>query len=267
MGPATGVPTYSAQSDLLFAMFPGHGDFEKFVIAPSNAEESFYWAGKILNLAWKYQTPAILLTDKEVSEGTFSVSKEVLKSVKKEKENLWLGKGVYERYKDTAIGLSPLAFPGTLNAIVKGNSYEHNETGITIEAEHEEIKAMQEKRLRKYEAMQKEADNLSAVKIFGNKSSKTAIIAWGSVAGAAKEVAQKLKIKLVQPIVVSPFPLKQIKKALQGTAKIISVEANATGQMAKVFALNGIKVDKKILKFDSRPFTAEELENRVKKSI
>ncbi|MDD5568863.1 MAG: 2-oxoacid:acceptor oxidoreductase subunit alpha [Candidatus Pacebacteria bacterium] len=266
MGPATGVPTYSAQADLLFTLSAGHGDFERFVIAPSNAEESFYWAGKILNLAWKYQSPAILLLDKEVSEGTFSVDKGVSRLVKKEKESLWGGKSVYQRYKDTVSGISPMAFPGEKGAIIKGNSYEHNEAGITMEEKQEEIQKMQEKRLRKFEGMQKEIDDMDAIKIYGNKKSKTAVIAWGSVAGVAREAVSRLGFKMVQPIVLSPFPEKQFKKALQRSKKIIVAEANALGQLSKVLSGYGIKANKKILKYNSRPFTEEELEKQLKKA-
>lgn len=266
MGPATGVPTYGAQSDLLFTLNPGHGDFEKFVALPSNAEESFYWSAKLLNLAWKYQTPAILLTDKDVSEGTFSVDKNNLKQIKKEKESLWNGKGEYARYKVTETGLSPLAYPGSKGAVIKSNSYEHDESGTSEEMDKQIIKAMQDKRLRKFKLMQKEADSVDAVKIYGNKKSKTVLIAWGSTALAVKEVAENLKLKLVQPMLASPFPLKQIKKAIGAASKIICIETNAIGQMATIFEGHGIKVDKKILKYDAQLFTTEELEKLVKKA-
>lgn len=264
MGPATGVPTYGAQSDLLFTLNPGHGDFEKFIAAPSNAEESFYWSGKLLNLSWKYQTPAILLTDKDVSEGTFSVDKDVLKSVKKEKELTWTDKGEYQRYKITPSGLSPLAYPGTKNAVVKANSYEHVEAGISEEVDKQAIEAMQDKRLAKFALMQKEADAIGVIKVFGNKKSKKVVVAWGSTAVAAREAAEKLGIKMVQPILLSPFPLRQMQKALSGASKIICAETNSTGQMATVLMGHGFKVDKKILKYDVQLFSTEELARLIK---
>ena len=267
MGPATGVPTYGAQSDLLFTLHPGHGDFEKFIALPSNAEESFFWAGKLLNLAWKYQTPAILLTDKDVSEGTFSIEKKVLDLVKKEKEIIWDKKGEYQRYKIVKNGISPLAYPGEAKAVVKANSYEHYENGISVEEDKKAIQAMQEKRLLKFKAMKKQAEALPAVKIFGNKKSKTCVIAWGSTVLSVKGAVEHLGLKLVQPLLASPFPKKQIEKAMVGAKKIICVETNSTGQMAWLLEANGIKVDKKILKYDSGLFFAEELEKKLKKYI
>jgi 2-oxoglutarate ferredoxin oxidoreductase subunit alpha len=264
MGPATGVPTFGAQSDLLFSIWSGHGDFEKFVVAPSDAEESFYWAGKLLNLCWKYQTPSILLTEKDISEGTFSVNKEVLAGVKKEKESLWSGKGEYERYKITASGISPLAYPGN-KAVIKANSYEHNEKGYSEEQDNIMIKAMQDKRLAKFRSMEEEVDDLEAVKVYGNKKSKTAIVAWGLGAIAARTAVEALGLKLIQPVVLAPFPVKQIKKAFNGIEKVICVENNALGQMAILLEGHGVKVNKKILKYDATPFIAEELEKQLKK--
>jgi len=264
MSPASGVPTYNGQGDLLFALTAGHGDILRFVIAPGDAEEACFWAGKILNLSWKYQTPSILLIDKEVSESTFSFDKNILGKVKCEKPLVWDKKGKYLRYKNTKNGISPFAFPGEKNAIVKANSYEHDEFGITIDDE-ESIEKMQNKRLRKFREMKKEVDKLEAVKIYGKKQAEKAIIVWGSTKGPAKEAAEKLGIKMIQPIILEPFPEKQMKKALKGVNKLVLLETNGLGQMEKVLNCYGIKVDKKILKYNARPFLPEEIEKQLSK--
>ncbi|MCK9578385.1 2-oxoacid:acceptor oxidoreductase subunit alpha [bacterium] len=267
MGPATGVPTYSGQSDLLFCINPGPGDFENFVAAPSNSEESAIWTGNLLNWSWKYQTPSILLLDKELSEGTFSVSKNIFKGIRKEKELLWNKKGEYKRYSITESGISPLSFPGTKDALIKTSSYEHDESGLTVEENEAIITAMQEKRIRKFEEMKKIADSEDAIKIYGNKKSKIAVISWGFTAGAVREASENLGLKFVQPILMSPFPVKQMIKALQDVEEIILVENNTTGQLGVLMAMNGIYADKKVLKYTSRPFTIEELEDRITKAM
>lgn len=264
MSPGSGVPTYQGQGDLFFALGAGHGDIIKFVIAPSDAEESAYWAGKALNLAWKFQTPTILLVDKEISESTFSFNEKILNKIKKEEPLLWRKKSGYLRYKITKNGISPLAFPGDKKAIVKSNSYEHNEFGITVE-ESKKVEEMQEKRLRKFEEMKKEVENLPAINIFGEKKSKKAIICWGSTKGPAKEAAEKLKIKMIQVVVLEPFPEKQIKKVLKGVKELILVETNGLGQLGKILNCWKIKIDKKILKYNGRPFTSEEIIEKISK--
>ncbi len=267
MSPASGVPTYQGQGDLLFVLGAGHGDIVRFVVAPGDAEEACFWAAKILNLAWKYQTPSILLVDKEISESTFSFDEKILKKIKVEKPLLWSGKGDYLRYKITKNGISPLTFPGDKKAVVKSNSYEHDEFGITVEEEKEVVK-MQEKRLRKFKEMKKEVEKMKeAVKVYGQKNSEIAIIVWGSTKGPAKEAAEKLGIKMIQPLVLQPFPKKQMKKALINVEKLILVETNGLGQLEKILNSYGIKVDKKILKYNARPFTSEEIEKEIKKFL
>jgi len=263
-GPATGVPTYTSQGDLSFVLGAGHGDILKFVIAPGDAEEACFWTGKILNLSWKYQTPAVLLIDKEISESTFSFDEGILNKIQYEKPVLWNKKGKYLRYQDTKNGISPFAFPGEKNVISKANSYEHDEFGITIEDE-KSIKKMQNKRLRKFKEMEKAVDELEAVKIYGNKKAKKAIIVWGSTKGPAKEAAEQLGIKMIQPIIMEPFPERQMKKALKGVNKLIVLETNSLGQLGKLLNCYGIKVDKKILKYDGGPFLPEEIKNKLSK--
>jgi 2-oxoglutarate ferredoxin oxidoreductase subunit alpha len=271
-GPSTGMPTYYLQGDLLFVLNAGHGDIPRFVIAPGDAEQCLFYSALGLNLAWKYQTPAILLLDKDISENTFSVDEKIFEKIKEEKpivwdkspHQIWCGdkKGEYKRYKITKNGISPLAFPGEKNVIVKSTSYEHDEYGITIESE--EVEKMQEKRLIKYETMRKEVEKLPAIKVYGNKNSKIALISFGISKGAAREAAENLGIKLIQPIIVEPFPQRQMVEALKGVKKIFTVELNTTGQMAKLLNQNGIKVDGKILKYTGRPFFAKEIEEKLK---
>jgi len=263
--PSTGMPTYNLQGDLLFVLSAGHGDFPRFIIAPGDAEQCFYHAGLGLNLAWKYQTPVILLVDKDVSENTFSVDERIANVYEFEDESgsIWDKKGEYKRYKITENGISPLAFPGEKNAIVKANSYEHDEFGISND-EEKIVEKMQEKRLRKYEEMKKGIEHLPAIKVYGKEKSELAIISFGISKGAAMEVAENLGIKLIQPIIIEPFPEKQMREALKGVKKIFSVELNATSQMAKVLNQKGIKVDGKILKYTGRPFFAKEIEEKLK---
>ncbi len=258
-GPATGVPTYSGQGDLLFTLNSGHGDFKRFIFAPGDANESFIWSAKALNLAWKYQTPSIILIDKNLSESTFSFNEA---EIKKEEPLLWNGNGEYKRYQITENGISPLFFPGG-KEIVKATSYEHDEMGISTE-DKEVIKQMQEKRLKKFESMEKEIKSLEAINVYGENLEKV-VICYGSLKGVVKTVCEKLKLKMVQLIVLEPFPEKQVLQALEKSKKIVCIEASAIGQLSQLLNQYGIKVDDNILKYDGRPFTEEELEIELKK--
>ena len=256
--PATGMPTYNSQGDLLFVLSAGHGDIPRFVIAPGDAEQSGFYAGLGINLAWKYQTPVILLLDKDISENTFTLEQKVFEKIKIEKPLLWNKKGEYKRYQFAKNGISPLAFPGQRGVVVKNTSYEHDEYGITIE-KAELAKAMQEKRRRKMERMKKEVEKLPSLAVYGNRNSEIALVSFGISKGAAVEAAESLGIKVIQPIILEPFPQKKMKEALSGVRKIFTVELNATGQLAKLLAQNGIKTAGSILKYDGRPFFAQEI--------
>ncbi|MEE9514763.1 MAG: 2-oxoacid:acceptor oxidoreductase subunit alpha, partial [Candidatus Brocadiales bacterium] len=62
-GPSTGLPTRTEQSDLEFVLHAAHGEFPRAILAPGTAEEAFYLMGKAFNLADRYQTPVIIMSD------------------------------------------------------------------------------------------------------------------------------------------------------------------------------------------------------------
>jgi 2-oxoglutarate/2-oxoacid ferredoxin oxidoreductase subunit alpha len=264
-GPSTGVPTYTMQGDLNFVIHAGHGEILRVVLAPGDAEEAFYTAGLAMNLAWKFQIPAFVLSDKHLSESIFSFEAD-LDKVKPEKPLLWNNQGEYKRYLDTQDGISPLAFPGNPSAIIKATSYEHDESGITTE-EPETISRMQNKRLRKRKALEDALEKYETVNVYGNPDSQTVLLCWGSTKGACIEVAEALDLKVVQPLILEPLPINALKKALSGADKIIDVEVNATGQLAKLISSHGICIDDMILRFDARPFTVDVLLENVKEVL
>jgi 2-oxoglutarate ferredoxin oxidoreductase subunit alpha len=253
------------QGDLSFVVHAGHGEFSRVVLAPGDAEEAFYTTGLALNLAWQFQIPTFVLSDKHLSESIFSFEAD-LDKVKPENPLLWNEQGEYKRYLDTQNGISPLAFPGNPSAIVKATSYEHDENGITTE-EPEAISLMQRKRLRKRKALEKALEQYETVKIYGNPDSKTVLLCWGSTKGACIEVAEALNLKVVQPLLLEPLPIEPLKIALSGADKIIAVEVNATGELATLISGHGICIDDMILRFDARPFTVDALLDNVKEVL
>ena len=261
-GPSTGVPTYTAQSDLHFVMNAGQGEFTHLVIAPGDAEQAFLWSATSLGLAWKYQIPAILLSDKTLSETAYSFNIEEARDIPDIRPVLADGEGEYRRYARTDDGISPLAFPPIPGAVVKANGYAHLESGITTE-DAGEIAAVQDKSLRKEERLKRELEGLPAVNTLGQKDASTALICWGSNKPVCAELAGKFGLRVVQPVVINPFPANQFRKALDGVERIISVETNSTGQLARLIKSHGFEADDLILKYDGRPFSVDDLEERL----
>ena len=263
-GPSTGVPTYTAQSDLHFVLNAGQGEFVRFVVAPGDAEEAYIWSQVALNISWKYQIPSIVLVDKALSEGTYSLDAGSIEELEVEEPLLWDRKQSYKRYLNTETGVSPLTFAPDKEAIIKVDSYAHDEYGITTE-KPQKISEIQDKLLRKEKYLVEELKKKDVVKVYGKKDASCALLCWGSNKGVCVEIAESLGLKVIQPIVLSPFPVKQFQEALKGTEKIIAVENNATAQLVRLINGYGFNVDEKILKYDGRPFSLDELEKEIRK--
>jgi 2-oxoglutarate ferredoxin oxidoreductase subunit alpha len=151
-----------------------------------------------------------------------------------------------------------MAFPGTKDAVVKANGYMHDEAGITAE-EADITNRMTKKRLKKWESLVDMMQNYPCVIQSGKSDTSTALLCWGSTKGACEEAAAELGLRVVRPIVLAPFPVDQIQKALTGVKRLIVVEENVTAQLAALAERHGIITDEKILRYDGRPFTIEDL--------
>ncbi len=107
-GPATGLPTRTAQGDLLFAVHAGHGEFPKLVLAPSDAKDAFKKTVRAFNLADKYQIPVILMTDEFLADSQYAY---LDFDVASPGPYLHLADpsdfDVYKRYQLTSNGISP----------------------------------------------------------------------------------------------------------------------------------------------------------------
>lgn len=276
--PATGVPTYTSQGDLQFVLHAGHGEFPRIVLAPGDPDEAFACGARALNLAWKYQAPVIVLLDRQLSESleTTQLDLRIAAAEVPVERGKILEKAPerYGRYRITDDGVSPMLFPGTPGAIVKADSYEHDEDGITTE-EADMVKEMNEKRGAKAEAIAKELSRDAAqggadaaVKIYGDPKSRNVVVFWGSTKGAVLEAAKYMEkpAKLVQIVWLEPFDVKRVVGELAGARMIVDVEANCTAQLAALIReKTGIAVQKKILRYDARPFDPLELAEKIEK--
>ena len=265
-GPSTGLPTYTGQAELQFVLHAGQGEFPRLVVAPADAGEAYRWSAAAMHLAWKYQIPAFVLPDKTLSEGTYSVDYDTLVGLPVADPALWDGQAPYRRYHDTPSGISPLAFPGRNDAIVKVNSYAHDEDGITTE-DAALVTLMAEKRRKKEAKLKEEMEQYPCVSVRGKADASTALLCWGSVRNACDEVAARLGLRVIQPVVLSPFPDQQFSAACGGVQHLIAVEENATGQLAALAREHGVNTEATLLKYDGRPFTPDELLRKVQAVI
>jgi len=258
-GPSTGVPTYTEQGDLKFAIHQGHGEFPRIVASPGCMEEAFYLASEMLNMVWKFQTPGILLTEKHMSESGMTVDIDVGRT--RWPEPIMHSSGEYKRYLDTEDGISPLLFPPS-KELIKWDSYEHDEMGITTERP-EIITKMHDKRRRKSNTLIAHMKNMHTVNIYGNKG--PIVFTYGSTTMSVLEslIAGGIEATVVQPIYLEPLPIWAIKKYKEKEA--IVVEQSSTGQFATLLREKaGIVAKTVVKKYDGRPFDPCKLAEEIK---
>lgn len=264
-GPSTGVPTYTAQGDLAFARFAGHGEFPRVVVAPGDPQEAIDRTVESFYLAHRYRLPAIVLSDKHLSESYYTFDDLNYPRIKPDRFIVSRPGRDYQSYAFTANGLSPRAVPGQATW-VRANSYEHDQLGFTTE-EAGMIKKMNEKRLKKERALAKTVSKWQPVRSWGR--GRNLIIGWGSTQGAIRDSLSELKdCRFLQISYLAPFPREEVKQAIKQAGKVVLVENNATGLLGQLIAMEtGCLIKNKILKYDGRPFSADEVVDRVKKIL
>ena len=260
-GPATGLPTWTSQGDLFHAIYSGHGEFPKVVLAPGDIDESFELSHTALDLAAELQTPIIVLSDKLIGESSASTKffPDVEVKINKGKVLNEIDSDDFKRYAFTKDGISPLSLPGTPGGEFLANSYEHDEYGFATEEAN-----LSEKMFNKRMLKVKTALKISPkANFFGSKNAKKLILAWGSPKGAILEALKLmdnkedfafLQIKTLWPI--NP----EIKTIINAFKEIIVIENNGTSQLVTLlksqFEFNPTKI---INKNNGRPFFPEEI--------
>ena len=150
-GPSTGLPTKTEQSDLHAAVFGGPGDSARIVIAPTTVLECYHYTLKSFQIAEKYQTPVIVLTDFFLDNRVENVVPPSAGEEDITDGNIYPAeseRGGYKRYEVTESGISPRAIPGMEDFIFKATGLEHTETGIPDYTADNHMR-MTEKRHRK----------------------------------------------------------------------------------------------------------------------
>ena len=234
-GPGTGVPTYSMQSDIKLALYAGHGEFPRVVVMPGDVEESVILTNQAMQLAEKFGCLSIIMSDKHLAESEFTIEK--LPEIKQ-------------------INITR-KIPG--KQIVKASSYEHLENGDTTEEAGDTLIGMN-KRLGKEKEIEKEVSKLETYKVYGFGSKL--FITSGSTKGAVLDYINQHGGKMLHLLYLSPFP--NIETEMKKVKEVYVVECNSTGQLAELITAKTCMKVKKILKYDGRPFTPDEIKEGVK---
>lgn len=269
-GPATGMPTWTEQGDLLFSVHAGHGEFQKIVLAPGDHKEMIEMTMRAFDLADQYQLPVIVLSDMLLSESHASVPYSAIeKHTSTYKPNrgklITTADTTYKRYAITDDGISPRLIPGAQEGVFyQANSYEHEEDGHTSESGQVRIQQA-EKRARKWSEYLK--NDFIMPQVFGNiNEAQSVFVGWGSTKGVALEAVKQaaaLGKKTAYVHFTSLYPLHEERITAFFASirdKCVLVENNATAQFNQLLrATTGVHIEKTILRFDGRMITVDQL--------
>jgi 2-oxoglutarate ferredoxin oxidoreductase subunit alpha len=274
-GPATGMPTWTEQGDLLFAVHAGHGEFPKIVLAPGDVEEMYTMTACAFDMADIYQTPVIVMSDKLLSEGHESTEYQKFVDfahnyIPNYGKNLVQTEAPYLRYKVTTDGISPRLIPGAPGHFYQTNSYEHLEDGHTTEEAAARNLQVEKRSIKMTTYLN---DHFQAPQLFGNPNAKNIIVSWGGNKGAILEALKTLKnegldIAYLHFTYLYPMDENRIKQLFTPGSHYFLMENNSTGQFARLLREEvGISpFEKKLLKYDGRPIFMEEIIDFMKKN-
>ncbi len=272
-GPATGLPTWTEQGDLLFAVHAGHGEFPKIVLTPGDVYEMVELTTKAFNLADIYQTPVIVVSDMFLSESHHTLTKKLVTDLKNT-YRVDYGKTItnvngekYLRYQLTDDGISPRLVPGQKGYFYQANSYEHVEDGHTTE---EALPRRQQADKRHKKIVTYLKTHFKPPQVYGDlDKSSTVFVAWGSTKGPILEAQKLMKNKgndtaFIHFTHVFPLNPETVKPLFSSNKRYVLVENNSQAQFGKLLlAETGIDIKEKLLKYDGRQFTAEEIANFI----
>lgn len=276
-GPSTGMATKVEQSDIRYAIGSGHGDAEKIVLAAASIEDCYYITQEAFNLAEKFQTPVIVLSDLQFgmckqSVPVFDLHRVGIERGKLIREGLpeldTKKKEYFHRFEDVEDGISPRTIPGVKNGIFLSTGLEHNVFGKPAEGVGDRVMEM-EKRHRKFAGVP------AVITPFyvNHEDTECDLLLVGitSTGGAIDEACEALeaegkKVNHLHLRLLSPFPAEALRPYIEGAKKVLIVEEDLTEQLRELFAIHFSCHDKLLscLQYDGTPFTASTILKKAK---
>ncbi len=273
-GPSTGMPTKVSQGDLRLSVFGAHDDAPRIVVAPVSVEDNFYQIVNAFNLAEKYQTPVIYLSDQDMSVRVQTIPQFDLSRVKLVQRQLWNqngnGAGKFERFKETESGVSAMSLPGMKGGQYIAEGLEHftsGEPGYTPELHtHNMVK-----RGKKIRSAAEVAEAWGMLERFGDPNASVAICGWGSTIGPVREAVDRAKaegmpVAVLYTKMIYPLPRKEIADFIDKRKAIIVPEMNYTGQFARMIQAEFWREVISVRKYGGVPFATHEIYAEIKKA-
>jgi len=269
-GPGTGLPTWTAQGDLLLAVGSGHGEFPRLVLSVSDARDCFSLMPQAFNLAEEYQLPVIVLTDKQTAEAlytqpAFDTGHVVLHRGRLITDPAECAKLRPEDRYDPSVpnGVSKRWLPGTQAETYCAQGYEHAADG-SFDESGENAALQADKRMRKMATLK---DTLPDPEYFGEENPGVLVVGWGSTKGAVLNAMTEIQnptsdtsIGYLHFTYLWPLKTEVFEELGSKAKKTVLIEGNKQGQLGMLLKQEcGKDFDEKFLKYDGRAFTCDEL--------
>lgn len=236
VGPSTGIPTKSEQSDLNLALYGVHGDAPHLVLAPTGIADCAFTVQWAVGLAERLQTAAVVLSDQALGQ-----SRAVLDpppdpdAARPDGRRLRRmtddapGPG-YERYRFSASGVSPMSIPGAPGGMYTADGLEHGASGAPSGRAVDHAEQL-DKRLRKLTAFDFGGD-WAEIRGEGDRL----LVTWGSSAGPVFEAAERLSAsgrpaRAIALRLIAPLQRGALRAALGSAGRILVVEQNQGAQL------------------------------------
>jgi 2-oxoglutarate ferredoxin oxidoreductase subunit alpha len=231
-GPATGIPSKSEQSDLNHAIYGGHGDAPRVVVAAYSVKGCYRLLIESFNISEYYQIPVILLTDQRLGQTTVATNSDFLTKdypMARRKRPSGEYQERYRRYELTEDHISPVASAGDEGFVYQTTGLTHNEEGRPS-FDFATNQRMHEKRWQKLAPLR---DRDELVKLFGNEESGRGIVAYGSSAQFVLETVEDLglenQVKVCVPELIHPLPRRLIS-FVDSLERLLIVEMSYSAQ-------------------------------------
>jgi len=240
-GPSTGLPTLVGQQDMMQARWGSHGDYEIIALAPSSPQELFDLTIRAFNLAEKYRTPVLVMTDAEVGHMTEKVviprpeDIEIINRPMVRKGDVRPDQ--FRIYRDT--GASGGKSPASPMAVA-GEGYRIHITGLT----HDERgypamnAAAQEWNLERIvNKIRNNQDDIIQVEEQDLKDADVVVVSYGisartSLWPIAMAKKEGIRVGLLRLITVWPFPDGRIRQLAKQVRAFVVAEINM-GQIVR----------------------------------
>ncbi|MGB8805878.1 MAG: 2-oxoacid:acceptor oxidoreductase subunit alpha [Chthoniobacterales bacterium] len=229
-GPSTGLPTNVEQSDLHQAIYGGHGDSPRVVLAAATVEDCFYIAIEAARIARKYSTPVFILSDTSLATRIEAFDEPDLSTLMVDPKPDLSPRQSFKPYPVDAI--TQHIPPGT--QILDGkypllSGLEHDEMGHPTGSPklHMVMTAKRRNKLRKL------AEEIPVPEIYGDTEGNVLLIGWGSTYGPIHDAAKQArehgeKVGAIHLRHIHPLP-NGIEKIFAKFKRIVVVEMNDQG--------------------------------------